>query len=198
MAGSFRQGTSRCQSSTVMFEIGVSPVRSPTRFYIIECVALRRVANHLYKISHFFPKPDFAKELLLAVSSRFITCKHEQKDKRKVLPLHIIASNSGDSPSLLSYLSSAPAGCRVASCPLPPQHLVTPCLQSGSASTSRHSAASCRAPLHRWCSRLSSTSAVCHVTFRHTDLQLPSCHHLFLLLRPLPSLVRSGWLSCGK
>jgi hypothetical protein len=39
------------------------------------------------KINHFFPKPDFAKELLLAVSSRFITCKHEQKDMRKVLPL---------------------------------------------------------------------------------------------------------------
>jgi hypothetical protein len=87
MAGSFHQGTSRCQSSTVMFEIGVSPVRSPTRSYIIECVALHRIANHLYKINHFFPKPDFAKELLLAVSSRFITCKHEQKDKRKVLPL---------------------------------------------------------------------------------------------------------------
>ena len=90
MAGSFRQGTSRCQSSTVMFEIGVSPVRSPTQSYIIECIALRRVANRLYKINHFFPKPDFAKELLLAVSSRFITCKHEQKDKRKVLPLQVM------------------------------------------------------------------------------------------------------------
>ncbi len=53
MAGSFRQGTSRCQSSSVMFEIGVvSPVRSPTRSYIIECVALRRVTNPLYKINH--------------------------------------------------------------------------------------------------------------------------------------------------
>ncbi len=83
---SFRHGTSRCQSSTVMFEIGVSPVRSPTRSYIIKCVTLRSVANRLYKINHLFPKPDFAKELLLAVSNRFITCKHEQKDKRKVLP----------------------------------------------------------------------------------------------------------------
>jgi hypothetical protein len=71
-----------------MFKIGVSPVRSPTRSYIIKCVALRRVANRLYKIYHFFPKPDFAKELILAVSSRFITCKHEQKDMRKVLPLY--------------------------------------------------------------------------------------------------------------
>ncbi len=87
---SFRQGTSRCQSSTVMFEIGVSPVRSLTRSYIIECVALRSVANRLYKINHFFPKPDFAKELLLAVSSRFVTCKHEQKDMRKVLPLQVM------------------------------------------------------------------------------------------------------------
>ncbi len=60
--------------------------------------ALCRVANRLYKINHFFPKPDFAKELLLAVSSRFITCKHEQKDMCKVLPLHNGDgnSNSGD------------------------------------------------------------------------------------------------------
>jgi hypothetical protein len=54
------------------------------RSYIIKCVASRHVANRLHKINHFFPKPDFAKELLLAVSSRFITCKHEQKDMRKV------------------------------------------------------------------------------------------------------------------
>ncbi len=93
--GSFRQGTSRCQSSTVMFEIGVSPVRSPMRSYIIECVALRCVANRLYKINHFFPKPDFAKELLLVVPSRFITCKHEQKDKRKVLPLQALVKKPG-------------------------------------------------------------------------------------------------------
>jgi hypothetical protein len=80
-------GASQFEALTAMFEIGVSPVQSPTRSYIIKCVALRHVANRLHKINHFFPKPDFAKELLLAVSSRFITCKHEQKDMRKVLPL---------------------------------------------------------------------------------------------------------------
>ncbi len=80
-------GASQFEALTAMFEIGVSPVRSPTQSYIIKCVTLRRVANRLYKINHFFPQPDFAKELLLAVSSRFITCKHEQKDMRKVLPL---------------------------------------------------------------------------------------------------------------
>ncbi len=86
-----------------MFKIGVSPVRSPTRSYIIKCVASRCVANCLYKINHFFPKPDFAKELLLAVSSRFITCKHEQKNMRKVLPLQRGARDDEDRYRLSSY-----------------------------------------------------------------------------------------------
>jgi hypothetical protein len=87
-----------------MFEIGVSPVRSPTRSYIIECVALRSIANRLYKINNFFPKPDFAKELLLVVSSRFITCKHEQKDMRKVLPLYALPPSSEIMPKHDEYL----------------------------------------------------------------------------------------------
>ena len=43
-----------------------------------------------------------------------------------------------------------------------------------------HHPASCCAPLHCWCSCLSSASAVCHITFRHTNLQLSLCHHLVL------------------
>jgi hypothetical protein len=73
MAGSFRQGTSRCQSSTAMFKIGVSlwiQVEATWIWIQVEgtwiCVASRRKSS-IYKINHFFPKPDFAKELLLAV-----------------------------------------------------------------------------------------------------------------------------------
>ena len=73
----------------------------------------------------------------------------------------IIASNSAESPILLSRYSSSSVGCSVTSCPLPPQLRVTPpppvrrrlCLH--------------RTPLHLWCGRLSSAPAACHVISYH-------------------------------
>jgi hypothetical protein len=114
----------------------------------------------------------------------------------------IITSNSGESPSSLSYLSSAPAGCSVPSCPPPPQRLVTPRLPSGGASTSRRSAASRRAPLHRWCSRLSSALAVFYVTFCHADAFCPLALPPLVVPSPLPLILPSRvscplWLVAG-